>query len=97
MLARGLSQIRRLTVGTMKETSTVKRRDMYSDDVFRVTDDGIKWSYEVDKSADLSSTKLKTAVYMSKLEISKLPVAVAGKVDRASILSQINSSTEVSA
>ena len=65
--------------------------------MLRVTDDGITWSYEIAKAAESTSTKLKTAVYMSKVDIGKLPVSVRGPVDRASILSQINACADVKA
>ena len=75
------------------EVIGAKRNDLYSIDVFKVTDDGIKWSYESSQSKNTTShnsKKPKQNITINQEAMSKLPVAVTGNFSRADILKQIN-------
>ena len=78
---------------TKEEAIGAKRKDLYSMDVFKVTDDGIKWSYESNQSKGSvanSNRKPKQSINVNQEAMSKLPVAVKGDFNRADILKQIN-------
>jgi len=70
-----------------------KRRDHYARDVTPVTDDGIKWSYEMVTKEDTSGKQMHPA-FLNRASISKLPVAAHGNVNRADILNKINACVE---
>ena len=66
-----------------------KRRDLYSRDIFRVTDDGIKWTY--DKTAPTEVFRQpRTFANLDGEAFSRLPVTVSGQFSRSEILNKIN-------